>query len=82
MNKIFEGMTSNLSKKLSLTIITVAIIVLNKKLTLNLPDEVINQLASLVMVYLVGQSGVDIVKTLGNNNNTTNSSSASDVEVK
>ena len=53
-----------LSKKLTITSVTLILILVNKFLDLKLDDTMINTLVQLVMVYVVGQSAVDAVKAV------------------
>lgn len=55
---------SNLSKKLTMVIVTTLLIALNEKLSLGMSQETIFTLAGMVAAYVVGQSAVDAKKEL------------------
>lgn len=53
-----------ISKKLTITSVTLIVILANKFFDLKLDDMMIQTLVQLVMVYVVGQSAVDAVKSI------------------
>lgn len=63
-NKRMNFLKSNLSKKLTMVIVTTLLIALNEKLSLGMSQETIFTLAGMVAAYVVGQSAVDAKKEL------------------
>ena len=57
-------LSGKISKKMTMTILTAIIVIANKLLDLKLPDSMVNDIVGLVMVYLAGQSAVDVTKAI------------------